>query len=130
MGESAMKHKLGVMLVSGAHDRAHAAISLAAAAAALGRPVVMFATSRGSRALLDDWSALDDAGHDAVLRYRGVAGFGVLREHARELGVRFIVCETGLKGEALDDAALAEGVEVAGLATFLDAVGDGQIASI
>jgi peroxiredoxin family protein len=117
-------------LLSGAHDRAHAAVSLAAAAVALGRSVVIFGTSRGCRALLDDWSALEDAGHDAVLRGRGVAGFGVLRESARDMGARLIACETALKGESLTHATLAPGVEVAGLATFLESVGAGQIVSI
>ena len=125
-----MPETLGIMLISGTHDRAHAAMGLAAAAAALGRTVVVFATSGGCRALLDDWSQLDDANHDVVLRYRGVAGFGVLRDSARELGTRFIACESALKGEALADAKLAPDVEVAGLATFLQAVGAGQIASI
>jgi peroxiredoxin family protein len=120
---------LGILLVSGAHDRAHAAVSLASAAVALGRAVVVFGTGRGCRALLEDWSALDDSGHDAVLRGRGLAGFGVLRESAQELGARLIACETALKGEALQQAALAPGVQVAGLATFLEAVGAGQIVS-
>jgi peroxiredoxin family protein len=120
---------LGILLVSGAHDRAHAAVSLAAAAAALGRAVVIFGTGRGARALLADWSALDDSGHDAVLRGRGLAGFGVLRESAQEMGARLIACETALKGEGLLRASLAPGVEVAGLATFLEAVGLGQIVS-
>lgn len=120
---------LGILLVSGAHDRAHAAVSLAAAAAALGRAVVILGTGRGARALLADWSALDDSGHDAVLRGRGLAGFGVLRESAQEMGARLIACETALKGEGLLRASLASGVEVAGLATFLEAVGLGQIVS-
>jgi peroxiredoxin family protein len=120
---------LGLLLVSGAHERAHAAVSLAAAAAGLGRAVVIFGTSRGARALLEDWSVLDDSGHDAVLRGRGLAGFGVLRESVQEMGGRLIACETALKGEGLLQAALAPGVEVAGLATFLEAVGQGQIVS-
>ena len=41
-----------------------------------------------------------------------------------------IACEAGLRVEDLDAAALLPGVEVAGIATFLEAVGDGQIVSI
>lgn len=118
---------LGIHLVSGAHDRAHAAFSLAVAAGALGREVTVFATAGGCRALLDDWSGLRDVGRDAVIRRRGVSGFGTLRDAARELGVRFLVCDAGLKGEALEAAALMQGAEVAGLATFLEAVGEGQL---
>jgi len=46
---------------------------------------------------------------------------------AETMGARLIACETALKGEGLARAALAQGVEVAGLATFLEAVGAGQI---
>jgi peroxiredoxin family protein len=120
---------IGIILLSGAHDRAHAAFSMAAAAGALGRSVVMFATGGGCRAMLADWSGLRDVGRDAVIRRRGIAGFGELREAARELGTRLIVCESGLKAEALDGLPLAAGVEVAGMATFLEAVGQGQFVS-
>jgi predicted peroxiredoxin len=119
----------GIILLSGAHDRAHAAFSMAAAAGALGRSVVLFATGSGCRALLADWSGLSDVGRDAVIRRRGVPGFGELREAARELGARLIVCESGLKAEALDGLPLAEGVEVAGMATLLEAVGSAQLVS-
>jgi peroxiredoxin family protein len=121
---------LGVLLLSGAHDRAHYAFVLAAGAAALGRRVTVFATNAGCRALLADWSGLDDAARDARVQARGVAGLDELREAARALGVRLIACEAGLLAEALETAPLMEGVEVAGVATFLGAVGAGQIVSL
>ena len=120
---------LGVILHSGSHEPAHLAFSMAAAAAALGRTVVLFATGPGCRALLADWSALDDAGRDAVVRGRGVAGLGELREAARETGVRLLACDAGLKSEALAPSSLANGVDVAGIATLLEAVGNGQLVS-
>jgi predicted peroxiredoxin len=120
----------GILLLSGAHDRALTAFSFAAAGAALGRKVVLFATGQGCRALLDDWSMLDDAGRDALIRSRGVTGFGDMREAARDIGVRLLVCETGLRAEALEGAPLMYGVSVAGIATFLEAVGTGQIVSM
>ncbi len=120
----------GILLLSGAHDRALYAFSLAAGAAALGRPTVLFASNQGCRALMEDWSGLDDVGRDAVIRGRGVTGFGDMREAARDIGVTLLVCETGLKAEALEGAALMPGVAVAGIATFLDAVGPGQIVSL
>ncbi len=126
-----MAHEpFGLLLLSGAHDRALSALSLAAGAAALGRSVVLFATNSGCRALVEDWSGLADVGRDAVIRGRGLTGFGDMREAAREVGVRMLVCETGLRAEALEGAALMEGVTVAGIATFLEAVGAGQIVSI
>ena len=107
---------LGVLLISGGHDRAHYAFSVAAAAAAIGRPTVLMATNQGCRALREDWS--------------GLAGLGTLRDTARELGVRLIVCEAGLKAEAIAREDVWQGVEVAGIVTFLEAVGAGQIVSL
>ena len=121
---------LGILLESGAHSRAHYAFVLASGAAALGRPVVMFATNGGCRALLTDWSGLSDSGRDAVVRARGVAGLGELREAAIALGVRLVACDAGLRAEAIENSGLLEVVEVAGVATFLEAVGDGRIVSL
>ena len=120
---------LGIVLLSGAHDRALFAFAMAAGAAALGRSVVLFASGHGCRALLADWSGLDDVGRDAVIRGRGAAGFGTMRDAAREVGVRLLACETGLKAEALDHTPLMDGVQIAGIATFLEVVGGGQIVS-
>src|ERR1700751_4889538 len=87
---------LGVLLLSGNHDRAHYALVVASAAAALGRTVVMFATNRGCLALCRDWSGLADAGRDAVIQARGVAGLETLRTACVEMEVRMIACEAGL----------------------------------
>lgn len=125
-----MAEPLGILLLSGEHDRAHYAFVLAAGAAALGRRVVLFATNAGCRALLADWSGLDNAGRDELIHARAVAGLDELREAARELGVRLIACEAGLRAEALDGAALMPGVEIAGVATLLEAVGTGQVIAI
>jgi peroxiredoxin family protein len=122
--------KFGILLLSGVHDRAHYAFSLAAAAASLGRQTVIFATNQGCRALRDDWSGLDDVGRDAVIRRRGVAGLGALRDAAQELGVRMLVCESGLKAEAIGAEEMWKGVEIVGIATFLEAVRGGQIVSL
>ena len=121
---------LGILLISGGHARAHYAFVLATAAAALGRKVTMFATNAGCHALLADWSGLTDAGRDALIAGRGVAGLDVLREAAADLEIRMIACEAGLRAEALDRATLLPGVEIAGVATFLAAVGDGQFISL
>ncbi len=121
---------LGLLLLSGTHERAHYAFVLASGAAALGRAVVLFATNRGCHALLADWSGLDDAARDAQVRASGVAGLAELRDAAIELGVRLIACEAGLRMAALDRAFLLPEVEVAGVATFLEAIGDGQMISL
>jgi peroxiredoxin family protein len=121
---------LGILLLSGSHDRAHYAFVLAAGAAALGRQVVLFASNGGCRALLADWSGLENAARDEQVRAAGVAGFLELREACVELGVRLIACEAGLRAEAIEPAGLLPGVEIAGVATFLSAVAAGQIATI
>ena len=114
---------LGVLLLSGAHDRAHYAFVVASGAAALGRRVVLFASNGGCRALCRDWSSLSDAGRDAVIQARGVAGLDILRDACLDMQVRMIACEAGLRAEALDPALLLPGVETAGIATFLEAIG-------
>lgn len=121
---------LGILLISGSHDRAHYAFVMASGAAALGRDVVLFATNTGCKALLRDWSGLTDAARDDRIRQAGVAGFEELREAALELGVRAIACEAGLRAEAIDPAGLLPAVEVAGVATLLSAVGSGQIVTL
>ncbi|MGI4978458.1 MAG: DsrE/DsrF/DrsH-like family protein [Janthinobacterium lividum] len=121
---------LALLLLSGSHERAHYAFVLAAGGAALGRSVVLFATNRGCLALCRNWSALDDAARDAVLRTRGVAGLSELREASAELGVRLIACEAGLLAEGIARDALLDSVEIAGIATFLEAAGRGQIVSL
>ena len=117
-------------MISGGHERAHYAFVLAAGAAALGRGVVVFATNAGCRALLADWSDLDPDGRDAMVQARGVAGFATLREAAGEMGVRMILCEAGLRMEGVQDAAIAPGIEVAGIATFLEACRGWQVLSL
>ncbi len=120
----------GVLLLSGTHDRAHYAFVIATGAAALGRDVTLFATNAGCHALLADWGGLAEAGRDALVQSRGVAGFDTLREAAVELGIRLIACEAGLRAESLAAEPLAEGVEAAGIVTFLGAVGAGQVISL
>ena len=121
---------LSVLLISGSHDRAHYAFVIAAGAAALGRRVQLFATNLGCQALMQDWSGLGGSGRDAIVRGRGVGGLAELREACVELGVTLLVCEAGLRAEAIDPRALMAGVEVAGIARFLADAAGGQIVSL
>ena len=121
---------LGVLLLSGAHDRAHYAFVVASGAAALGRTVVLFATNRGCHALCRDWSGLAETDRDARIQARGVAGLDTLRDACVEMDVRLIACEAGMRAEAIDASLLLAQVEVAGIASFLGAVGSGQIVTI
>ncbi len=129
-----MAERLGILLISGGHERAHYAFVLAAGAAAVGREVCLFATNAGCLALLQDWSALDGAARDSAVRAAGVAGLDELREAAAELGVRLMVCDAGLRMAGLDaglkSAPLWRGVEVAGVPSFLSATAGGQIITL
>lgn len=124
-----MTPPLGILLLSGGHERAHYALVLATGAAAVGRDVVLFATNAGCR-LFDAARPLEADAREALLVARGVAGVATLLEAAGELGVRRIACEAGLKAEGMEHGALLPGVEVAGVVTFLGAVGPGQIVSL
>jgi len=127
-GRPVRSEPLGILLISGGHERAHYALMMAAGAAALGRKVVLFATNEGCRALMPDAFAGD--AREAAAVARGVASIVELVEAAAELGVRRIACEAGLRMIDADAAPLAAGVEVAGIATFLEAVGSGQIVTL
>lgn len=118
-----MPEILGILLISGGAERAHYAWVMAAAAAAIGRSVVVFATNEGCRALLahtDPAPALPG----------GVAGSDTLREAALELGVTLLACDAGLRIATIDPAALHPAVTVAGVPTFLSAVRGGQIVTL
>lgn len=130
MSNDVSAEPLGLLLLTGTHERAHYAFMLAVAAAAIGRPVVLFASNDGCRALLLDWSSLARAGRDESVIAQGVAGFDELREAAAELGVCLLVCEAGLQMAGLPAAALMPGVEVSGIPTFLVAIGGGTIITL
>ncbi len=125
-----MAEPLGILLISGGHERAHYAFVLAAAAAAMGRRVCVFATNAGCHAVLRDWSGLGDAARDAAVRAAGVAGLDELRDAAAELGVALLACEAGLLMAGLERAPLWRGVEVAGVPAFLSATAGGQIVTL
>ncbi|MBB3897491.1 DsrE family protein [Roseococcus suduntuyensis] len=129
MSAPPIQPSMGVLLISGGHERAHYALMVATAAAAIGREVTLFATNAGCRALLADNPLLLDA-REAMLAEAGVATLAELLEAAEALGLRRIVCESGLRAEGLQEAPLAPGVELAGIVTFLAAVGPGQIVTL
>jgi peroxiredoxin family protein len=118
---------IGILLISGGHERAHYAFVLASGAAAIGRRVVVFATNDGCRALLrgDEYTA-----EDRAMQARGVATLAELREACAELGVTLVACEAGLRTAGLDAAALLEGVTVAGVVSFLAETGDGPVITL
>ncbi len=127
---SLMGTPLGVLLISGGYERAHYAFVLAAAAAALGRSVVLFATNDGTRALCADLAGVSNAEREARIHEAGVASLADLRTATMEMGARLIACEAGLRIAGADVTELLPGVEVAGVATFLAAIGGGQVITL
>ncbi len=119
---------LGVMLVTDQHDRAHAALILATGAAAIGREVVIFATQSGCH-LFEAAAPLQADPRESRLAERGVAGIAELLAAANDLGIRRIACEAGLRAEAIPPSTLLPGIEVAGIVTFLAAIGEAPIAT-
>ena len=112
---------LSVILRKGDYESAHYALALVSAAVAVNKPAVLFFTMGGLRALmkppeLEDWS------RDALNRERGVGDFETLLQASIELGVRFIVCEMGLRSLGIDRASLRSDVPfiVAGIVTLLE----------
>ena len=131
---------LKVLLISGTFERAHYALAMASAAAALDRPVTLFVTLAGARAFLvsdaqgrPGWTSLPvapelagpdaaDGGElDAAYRTQGVAGFEELLEACRALGVEFMACEMGLRALGLEATSLRQDVPFGrgGLASLL-----------
>ena len=115
---------LGILLLSAASSRVHAALMLAATAASLGRSVVLFATDSGVASLLAAGAAGQEEEEEARRRLLGVATCAELCAVARELGVRLVACETALRLGGIAAERLAPGVEVAGMATLLGAVAE------
>ncbi len=124
-----MSNPLGILLISGGHERAHYALVLATGAAAVGREVVIFATNAGCR-LFDAARPLEADPREAAVTAQGVAGISILLAAAEELGIRRIACEAGLRSEGMEAGALQQGVEVAGVVSFLAAIGTGQVISL
>lgn len=119
--------RLGVLLISGGHARAHYGFVVATAAAAIGRDVTLFATNDGCRALLADLAAFEI--EDEATRRLGVGGLLELRDAAFELGIRIIACESGLLMAGVTEP-LAQGVEISGVVSFLSATAGGQVITL
>ncbi len=138
--------KLSVVVFSGAYDKVHYALSMAAAALAVNTPVTLFFTMNAIRALLPvadgkgGWRALHPtedgvaAGKaDAQLIARRLAGFEEMLAACVSLGAAIMVCEMGLRATGLEGARLRPDVPVkeGGLVTFLaDASRDGALVFI
>ena len=112
----------------------HYALAMAAAAAAINRPVTLFFTMGAIRALTKPakggWAALpvtDDTGHgtgakqDEAMIEKGLAGFEELLEACTAFHVTVMVCEMGLRAVDLTSADLRDDIpyQEGGIVSFL-----------
>jgi len=119
---------VSIIVRSARYEDVHYALAMASAAVAVNKPAVLFFTMGGLRALTGPPPALEDWARDALNRERGVGDFETLLQACIELGVRFIVCEMGLRSLAIDRASLRSDVPfaVAGIVTLLEATRPGM----
>lgn len=137
--------KLSIVVFSGDFDKIHYALVMASAAVAIDIPATLFFTMGASRALLKtpSWRTLpageigrdgQNAGDvDDGFKQNTVADFEDLLAACVSLGVKFMVCDMGLRAMGLEGAALRPDVPVqtGGMVTFLnDARAGGQMVFI
>lgn len=122
MSDTVAAGGVSIIVRSAEYEDAHYALALAAAAVAVNKPAVLFFTMAGIRALAGPPPPLDGWDRDALNRQRGVGDFETLLQACVELGVRFIVCEMGLRSLAIDRSSLRADVPftVAGIVTLLE----------
>ena len=136
------KTALNIVVYDENYDKIHYALSMAAAAAAIDRPVCLFFTMSACRALMRDdsgtevWRALPTTtgelggAMDARFQSEKIGAFEELLESCTEMGVSIMVCEMGLKARQLDAEQLRDDVPITpgGLVTFLSGPAkDGQL---
>jgi peroxiredoxin family protein len=136
--------KLSIIVFSGDFDKIHYALVMASAAAAIDIPSTLFFTMGASRALLaspeNAWRYLpggessksEETGSDVDKKFkkRTVATFEELLQACVSLGVKFMICDMGLRAMDLEGETLRGDVsfETGGMVTFLnDARANGQI---
>ena len=144
MSNASRPEKLSVVVFSGEFEKVHYALVMASGAAAIGTPVTLFFTMGACRALLAAgadgraaWRSMpagegfaDGGAMDDAFAARTCATFEELFSACVELGVRFMVCDMGLRALDLEnepmrgDVTIDTGVVV----TFLnDASRDGAM---
>jgi peroxiredoxin family protein len=122
------------MIFSGDFARVHYTLVIASAAAATNVPVTVFFTMKAAHAVLADegWHGLagedgrSAAETDSGYVASGVAGFNELMTACAELGVRFMVCEMGLRALGLEGAKLRGDADITpgGVVSFLADAGE------
>jgi peroxiredoxin family protein len=134
--------KISIVVFTGEFDKIHYALVMASAAAAIDIPATLFFTMGASRALLANpsWRCLP-AGEigqkneiaaevDDGFKKRTVGDFEDLLKACVSLGVKFMVCEMGLRALDLEGTPLRKDIPITtgGIVTLLsEAKARGQI---
>ena len=123
--------KLSIVIHAGEFDKIHYALVMASAAAAISTPVTLFFTMGACAVLKSEnaWKTLScSCSHltpeqmNNAYKAKGVATFDELVEACVALGVKFMVCEMGLRAVDLEDTPLREDIPIqtGGVVTFLN----------
>jgi predicted peroxiredoxin len=117
--------KRGLALVFGeaSHARLHAGLTVACAAAALGRPVRLFFHGEAVAALATERRWMGDNAYAAA----GLPSVAELIGSALELGAAAMACQTGLQLCGLAADALPDGIEAGGMIAFLADARDDEL---
>lgn len=147
MHNNSTPDKMSIVIYDHHFDKVHYALVMAAAAAAIGKPVTLFFTMGASQALLAEgpndlpaWAKMplsDEEGtgfeRDQSYKYKGIAQFEELLQGCATLGTKFMVCEMGLQAQGIKNNPLRTdlSIETSGVVTFLnDASSNGIIVFI
>jgi predicted peroxiredoxin len=120
-----MLHMRGLTIIVATADpaRFHAALSLAAAQAALERPARLFLQAEAVALLRRPIARPDDLRYSAA----GMPRLGELLEEAMALGVTVTACQTGLALAGMEASDLADGIETSGLIELLTQTEDDRL---
>lgn len=121
-----MPRALNIVVVEEGHARVHGALSLAVAAAALGRPVSLFFQGPAVRALAKDqvWP------EDSAFQSHGAPTVQELLLQCEDMAVPLSACETGLHVTGLGASGLRPGIETEGMISFLARQADADLLTI
>jgi peroxiredoxin family protein len=133
------QHPLSVLLYTGSFDKIHYALALASAGAAIGRKTEVFVTMGACKAFayrhdktkrwdtlplsnsMDSIAVTSPKELNSYYRSQDIATFDELLQACIDLGVRFAICEMGLRAMGITEEFLLPECQftISGLATFL-----------
>ncbi len=117
---------LTIIVVEASTVRLHAALSIAAVAAATGAPTRLHLHGEAARLLAPPVVADEDDGYVAA----GLPTLAQLLDEALGLGVAVSVCQTGLVMASIAAAALDARIEASGLVGVMAALDEGRLMAV